>query len=329
MSPRNVTLVSRLVPGMVLGLLVLILLVLLGDMRQVTHLMQAYDWRYLPLVLLLTLFNYSIRFIKWHFSIGRTGVKSLSIINSAQLFMAAFPLTVSQGKVSHALKGIWLNQKSGMPAGRSNLILAADQVSDWLAVLALSILGVIAYPAYWPVFLFVLIVLLAIIVFNQEPASSDAWRTLEKQIPALSEYMLRLRQSIFGGLSVYRLIPGIVAFMLGVISWLLEGLCLFLILLGTGLEPSYQLLVTAIWIVVLSTLIGALTGMPGGLGAIEVALATTLTLFTGLAPAVATIATVLFRLSTLWFKVIIGLVVWRFSPGLTGLRSQNGTIVEG
>jgi glycosyltransferase 2 family protein len=317
--------VSRLVPG----LLVLILLVLLGDIGQVSRLMQAFDWRYLPLVLLLTLMNYSIRFIKWHFSIGRTGVKSLSIINSAQLFMAAFPLTVSPERVSQALKGIWLNQKSGMPAGRSNLIMAADQVSDWLAVLALTILGVIAYPAYWPVFLFVLIILLAIIVFNQEPASSDAWRALEKQIPALSEHLLRLRQSLSGGLSVYRLIPGIVAFLLGVISWMLEGLCLFLILMGTGLEPSYQLLITSVWIVALSTLIGAMTGMPGGLGAVEVALAATLTLFTDLAPAVATVATVLFRLSTLWFKVIIGLVVWRFSPGLTGLRSQNGTVVEG
>jgi hypothetical protein len=33
-----------------------------------------------------------------------------------------------------------------------------------------------------------------------------------------------------------------------------------------------------------------------------------------LLPPVATVATVLFRLSTLWFKVVIGMIVWRFHP---------------
>jgi glycosyltransferase 2 family protein len=328
MSARNVTMVSRLVPGMILGFLVLLMLVLLGDYREVSLIMGHFNWRYLPLVLLLSLIGYFFRFIKWHFSLGRTGAKSFSFGNSIHLFLAAFPLSLSQGKVSQALKSIWLKQKSDMPVGRSTLVMAADQVSDLLSVLALSVLGVIAYPAYWPVFLFVLVVLLAVIVFNQEPASSDTWLVLEKQIPALPEYMLRLRQLFTGGLSIYRPLPVVIAFVLGILSWLGEGIGLYLILLGVGLEPGFQLLAASVWVVALSTLIGSITGLPGGLGAVEVALATMLTLFTGLAPAMATVATVLFRLTTLWFKFAIGLTVWRFSPGLTGLRPQSGTVIE-
>jgi glycosyltransferase 2 family protein len=328
MSARNVSMMSRVVPGMVLGLLVMILLILLGDMNEVSSRMRSFDRGYLLLALLLTLVNYFIRIFKWHFSLGRTGMKSLSFANSAQLFMAAFPLTVSQGKVSQALKSIWLKQKSGMPAGRSTQVLAADQVSDWLAVLALSILGVVAYPVYWPVFLFVLVALLAVIVFGQDQVALESWGGLENQLPALPDAMLRLRQLLTGGLSLYRPFPAVLAFVLGVISWLGEGVCLYLILLGAGLEPGFQLLATAIWITALSSLIGAVSGLPGGLGAIEVALATMLTLFTGLNPASATVATVLFRLTTFWFKILVGLVVWRFSPGLSGLRTQNGTVVE-
>jgi glycosyltransferase 2 family protein len=328
MNAKNVSMVGRLIPGMVLGFLVLLVLILLGDMTEVTLIMSQFNWRFLPVVLLLTLVNYFIRILKWHFSLGRSGPRNLTFANSAQLFMAAFPLTLSQGQVSEAIKGIWLKQKSDMPVGRSAQVLAADQISDWLAVMALAILGVVAYPAYWPVFLIVLITLLAILVFGKDPGMNDSWGGIDQQFPALSGAITRLRQLFTGGLSLYRPVPGLFAFGLGVLSWLGEGVCMYLILLGTGLEASFQLLAVSIWIVALSTLIGVLSGLPGGLGAIEVALATTLTLFTGLPPAVATVATVLFRLTTLWFKVVLGIIVWRFSPGLSGLRSKRGTIVE-
>jgi glycosyltransferase 2 family protein len=328
MTARSITLLNRLVPGLILGFLVLIMLILLGDVSEVSTRMRQFNWGYLPLVLLLTLLNYFVRILKWHFSLGRTGPRTLSFSHSAQLFMAAFPLSVSQGKISQALKGIWLNQKSGMPAGRSTQVLAAEQVSDWMAVIVLSILGVVAYPLYWPVFLFVLFALLAVLLFSQEQVSLDAYGGLEKQIPALPELMLRLRQALSGGLALYKPLSGLLAFVLGVISWLGEGVCLYLILLGIGMDASFQLLATAIWITALSSLIGAVSGLPGGLGAIEVALATSLTLFTGLSPALATTAIIIFRLSTFWFKIVIGLIVWRFSPGLSGLRTKSGTIVE-
>jgi glycosyltransferase 2 family protein len=328
MTARSVTLMNRLVPGLSLGFLVLIMLILLGDVSEVSSRMQQFDWGYLPLVLLLTLVNYFIRILKWHFSLGRSGSKYISFTNSAQLFLAAFPLSVSQGKISQALKGIWLKQKSGMPAGRSTQVLAAEQISDWMAVIVLSILGVVAYPIYWPVFLFVLFALLAVLVFSQDQVSLDAYGGLEKQIPALPELMLRLRQLLSGGLALYKPLSGILAFVLGVISWLGEGICLYLILLGVGLDGGFQLLATSIWITALSSLIGAVSGLPGGLGAIEVVLATSLTLFTGLSPALATTAVIIYRLATFWFKIVIGLIVWRFSPGLSGLRTKSGTIID-
>jgi glycosyltransferase 2 family protein len=175
MSARNMSMMGRVVPGMVLGFLVLLVLILLGDMNEVTSGLRVYDWRYFLLVLLLTLFIYIIRIFKWHFSLGRIGLKRLSFANSAQVFMAAFPLTVSQGKIAKVLKGIWLNKKSGLPVGRSGQVLAADQVSDWLALLALFILGVIAYPAYWPVFLFVLAAALVLLILIRAEVSLDFW----------------------------------------------------------------------------------------------------------------------------------------------------------
>lgn len=328
MTSRSQSVISRIIPGIVLGLLVLLGLMLLGDIQAVSRGMLLFDWRYLLAVLLLGLVNYFIRIIKWHYSLGCTGVMRLSFTSSAHLFLAAFPLTASQGKVGQALSSIWLKQKSGMPASWSSQALAADSSSDWIAALALLLVGVAAFPAYWLALLILYIALAGLVVLLKNYVTLDSWSGLVQQLPALAEAINRLRMTFSNGLALYRPSSGSIAFLLGLLSWIGDGVCLFLILIGAGLQPTLQLLAAAVWIIALASLAGGLSGLPGGLGAIEVALAAALTAFTGLPPALATVATVLHRLSTFWFKIWVGLIIWRFSPGLPGLRAMNGKVVE-
>jgi hypothetical protein len=50
-----------------------------------------------------------------------------------------------------------------------------------------------------------------------------------------------------------------------------------------------------------------------------------LALITGASPAVAAAATLLIRMGTLWFGVLLGLIVWAFSPHMIGLKVNHGT----
>jgi hypothetical protein len=59
----------------------------------------------------LTLWNYLLRFIKWHYFLGQVGVEKLRVLESARLFVAGFPLAVTPGKVGETLKGVWLNMQ--------------------------------------------------------------------------------------------------------------------------------------------------------------------------------------------------------------------------
>jgi uncharacterized protein (TIRG00374 family) len=112
------------------------------------------------------------------------------------------------------------------------------------------------------------------------------------------------------------------------VSWLGEGIGFYLILRGLGLPASLQLAATAIFILAFATVIGAVSALPGGLGAAEASIAGMLTLLVGIDPAQATTATVLIRLATLWFGVLLGLFTWLISPDLLGLRETHGTLVE-
>ena len=89
-----------------------------------------------------------------------------------------------------------------------------------------------------------------------------------------------------------------------------------------------RLLALAIFVMAFSTVVGAVSALPGGLGAAELSMTGMLVLLAGLDAAVASSATVLIRIGTLWFGVLLGLLVWAISPEMLGLRGNNERIAE-
>ena len=328
MNHTTVPLTKRLIPGLILGFVVLIGLALLGDLRDVSQSLLRFRWEYFLIALVLTLVNYVLRFFKWHFYLGQIGVRGLSMLESARLFVAGFPLAVTPGKVGEALKGVWLNKLTGVPVGRGVSVVLAERISDGLAVLILSTLGIVAYPQYWPAFVAILGLLLAMVVLSQIRPAALFLLGLGEKLPLVNRFAHHLREFYEGSFALFR--PGamLIAVLLGTISWLGEGLGLYFILLGLGMEPSTQLMAMSVFVLSFSTAIGAASALPGGLGAAEVSIAGMLTLVEGMTPAAATSATLLIRLATLWFGVGLGLIAWTFSSDLLGFTRETEAAAE-
>src|SRR5665648_534417 len=115
MKKQNLTITSkqivkRILPAVILGFFVLLLLGFIGDLQEVVQTLEEFNWAIFPLILVFTLFNYSLRFVKWHFYLGQLGVRNFPIQQSARLFVAGFPLAMTPGKVGEVLKGVWVKQ---------------------------------------------------------------------------------------------------------------------------------------------------------------------------------------------------------------------------
>jgi len=327
-TTSSTSILRRMIPGLLLGFMVLVGLGVLGDLRQVSQMILNFDWRVFPFVLLLTLFNYTLRFVKWHFYLKQIGAEGLSKRQSLRLFVAGFPLAVTPGKVGEVLKGVWLKQFAGVPVARGVSVVVAERISDGFAVLLLSTLGVIAYPQYWPVFLFVLLVLLAVVTLSQIRPLALALLGWGERLPLVRRYIPGLREFYEGSFALFRPWTTLVAVGLGTISWLGEGIGFYLILLGLGMKQSLELAAFAVFVLSFSTVVGAASALPGGLGAAEASIAGMLTLMEGVRPELAATATVLIRLATLWFGVALGLLTWLISIDLLGLRYQDEPIAE-
>lgn len=321
------SLLRKIAFGLLGGFLVFVAVALIGDLRSVAGRLGEFRWLYFLPALGLTLFNYTLRFFKWDYYLHLLGVR-LPRLESARLFVGGFPLAVTPGKTGEVLKAIWLQAKSGLPAAKGVSVVAAERISDGLAVLILSILGVVSYPRYWPAFAILLAGLVSLIVIVQIWPLAERLLGIAAKLPLLGRAAGSLYEFYEGSAVLFQPKAVLTGVGLGTVSWLGEGIGFYLILLGLGLEPGWVLLSQAVFVLAFSTVVGAVSALPGGLGAAEASIAGMLAFTAGLDGGLAASATLLIRLATLWFGVSLGLAVWAVSPQLLGLGEGNGKIGE-
>jgi glycosyltransferase 2 family protein len=314
---------SKIGVGLALGLAVIIGLSLLADVRAVAAQVRTFRWVLAPAVLALTLFNYALRFVKWHFYIRRIGAVGIRWQDSLRIFVGGFPLALSPGKIAEPIKAIWLQQATGVPVARGIPVVVAERISDGLAVLLLSAFGVVAFPRYSAAFVAVLVLLLAVVAASQIRPVAVRLLALGERLPLVSRWMHHAREFYEGMYQVFGVRATLFAVALGMVSWLGEGVGFYLVLCGVGLPPSRELAAAAIFVLSFSTVVGAVSSLPGGLGAAEASIAGMLSLTQGTSAEVAAAATLLIRFFTLWFGVALGIGVWLISPRLLTFRLAN------
>ncbi|GAC1537681.1 MAG: lysylphosphatidylglycerol synthase transmembrane domain-containing protein [Herpetosiphon sp.] len=295
--------------GAFLGAGVFVVLGLSTDMRGVGQSLAGFRWSLLAAVLGWTIFNYTLRWLKWEYYLRKLGVGSgVTRIDSALLFTSGMVMAVTPGKIGEVFKSYLLKQINGTPVAASAPIVVAERLTDGLGMLLLMVIGLNLYPPARPLVL--LLLLLAIIGFAAiqyrpltEWALERAARTrgLRRFAPALNNFYA----SSFKLLS-WRLM--LVSTLISVVSWFGECIAFYYVLVGVGAQGDPHLLLVATFIFAASTLWGLVSFLPGGLGVSEASTAALLILLvSGLShPAVAA-ATILIRFCTLWFGVILGL----------------------
>lgn len=275
-----------------------------GGWQDVLAALRQVSWPVLLLLLLLSLVNYGLRFARWQHYLSLFGHR-VPWLRSLRIYLGGFALTTTPGKAGEALRCVLL-QPLGVSWPHSLAALLAERLGDLVAILLLAAIGLSAYPQGRGVMLFMTVVLLLLLLFIQQRRwleQLDQWlrRRFSGRAAALAagliETMLHSSRLFSLPLLVYSAV-------LGVVAWGAEGVAFYYLVqvLGTDLD-----LPTALFIYAFSMLVGAVSFLPGGLGGAELAMVTLLTLH-GMSPGVAVAATVIIRLATLWFAVLLGAV---------------------
>ena len=252
-------------------------------------------------MLSLSALNYALRFLRWHYYLRTLG-SSIPWRDNLRIYIGGFALTTTPGKAGEMARSLWL-RPYGVPATVSLAAFLTERLQDFLAILLLSSLGASWYGgAKWAVLTSLCLVAVAalVLLMPKIPALKALFRG-QGRLASLGRRLAEILLLARACLTPRRLLFG---FLLGAAAWGAEafGFSWLMRSLGHPLD-----LPVAVSIYALSMLAGALSFMPGGLGGSEAAMVLLLRMLrVPLSAAVA--ATLLIRLATLWFAVLLGII---------------------
>lgn len=103
-----------------------------------------FQWVYAIPVLVLTVANYGLRFLKWHYLLVRLGIR-VPMGENLIFFVSGLAMVISPGKAGEILKPWLVRARTGAAMARSIPALVTERLTDGIAMLILAAFGVATY----------------------------------------------------------------------------------------------------------------------------------------------------------------------------------------
>lgn len=257
----------------------------------------------LLVLLAMSSLNYALRFGRWNLYLQAFGHR-LPVREHARIYLTGFALTTTPGKAGEGIRAVFL-ARLGVPYTTSFAAMFSERVSDLMAVLVLCMPGLEGNPRFHgAVLLLGAAVIAGWVVLGWKGLTPRAHRlaqALRGRLGVIARHATRVIEQA-QRCHAPRLLAA--STLLGVAAWAAEAVAFAWLTswLGMHLTTGY-----AVFVYAASLIAGAISVMPGGLGGAEAAMVALLML-KGVAAPEAAVATVLIRLATLWFAVVLGLL---------------------
>jgi len=277
----------------------------------------AWGW-YIP-ILLLTLVNYGLRYLKWHYLLGQLGIH-IPHRDNMWIFATGLAMVISPAKAGEVVKPYLVRELTGASMVKTIPALVAERATDGIAVVALAAIGVTTYYAEATNLILgvTAAIFLVIVAVAIEPIANIAIK-LVGALPVIGRIAPRLDEAYRALRVCLAPIPLFVTVMLSLVAWFAECVGYWLVFMGMHVGAS---LGVCTFLYAFATVFGAPS--PGGMGMADLALAEgAIGLIEGVSPGQALAASLLVRVATLWFGVVIGAFALLRVDGLIARAHTN------
>ncbi len=288
---------SNLWIGLIAGVIVYSALAAYADSERVLSAISLFHMEYIPALLALSLASYIFRFIKWHYFF-RVLHLDIGFKENLWVFLSGLLMAVTPGKYGEIWKSWLIRDIRGYDLHTTMPIVFLDRITDFIAMLILASLGIFVFNMGILLFSLAMAAILCMLIVLRSEA------IMLKIIPA-TERLRNVRAAYLGSAGLLKSRPLAFTILISLIAWFAECLVFYLTFRGLSVRAD---LLESIFVYVISSIAGAMTMLPGGLGVTEASL-------TGLSIHLMTIdepitvaATIIARIITLWFTVGLGAV---------------------
>jgi len=294
---------QRVLISIVLAGVIYLAFTVYANFTQVLHAFGLFNWLLLPILLLLSFLNYFARFLKWDFylSIIRVDIKK---IDSLSTFMSGLIMSVTPAKLGEVLKSVLVKEITGAPISKTAPIILAERITDFLSLLIIAITGAYLFDYGGKITIIVAIFFIALIIIISNKKIALPIINFAERISFIKKYIHNIHSAYESSYQLLKPKPLLQMTVLSLIAWGFECLGYYIILENFNLNFGF---LWAFFSYSFSTIIGAISMLPGGLGLTEGSL-TFLLVQKQVATDIAVATTFIIRVVTLWFAVLVGIV---------------------
>ena len=308
---------SRLIFGFVLGVAVWAGLLFYGDVSAIIEATGQLAPSVLLASLVLSTLNYFIRAYRWQKLLETIDIR-IPIGESTVVFLAGLSMTLTPMKVGEILKSALLKQSRNIPVAATAPVVMAERITDLAAMVLLASLGSLSLDKGYYVAIAGTGFVACIVAVCTVRLVGEAVLRICAYLPYLKHRAESLRDAYNHLGLLVAPAPLAQATLLGLFAWGTH--CIALLVLVRSFPDVAFGVADSLFAYATPLLAGTLSMLPGGLGLTEASMAGLLRELggDGLTVAVAAASTIVIRLVTFWWAIIVGvgaLVLWRRQYG--------------
>lgn len=277
-------------------------LAFIGDVNRTTEVLVSFSFQDWTVILGFSLVNYAIRYLRWErYIVLASGVRP-ERWRHVLVYLGGFALTTTPGKAGEAIRSFYLRAYA-VPVTASLSAFAVERIMDLLTIAMLATLIAGESPTFRWLILAAMATIFLVILLLQGKRAVTWTRKAANCCHGRSRKLVHgIAKTLSSSSTLMRPPMAAAGLISGLLAWGCEGVAFTYVLhvLGADLPAVY-----AIGVYALAMLVGALSFVPGGLGGTEVAM-TLLLVARGTPLDVGVAATMICRVATLWFAVLLG-----------------------
>ena len=304
---------NRLILVLVAAIGIYAIFLFISDFNIISEKISNFKIYYLPLILLLVTVSWIPLIFRWHFLLKNCEIQ-IPFTKSILVYLSGSALQITPGQIGELIKAQILKTGFNIPRTKTAPVVLVEKVYDLIGAIIASIIGIIILELEIYLIVFAIFVLALIFFFIYYKPAFEFFLKQIIKMKFFSKYTENISES-------YEVIKksttpkvAIFSIFLSITYWFIVSVAVYYTLLAFDVDILNYLKVLSIFTT--STILGAITFIPGGIGVTEGSIAGLFTL-EGIHMSTALILSVMIRIVTLWYNVGIGFIALKFSGGFS------------
>ena len=285
----------------------------LSDFSIISEKISNFKINYLPVIILFASVSWIPLIIKWHLLLKNCEI-DIPLKKSITVWFAGVAFEITPGHIGALMKSQILKTSSNIPRTKTVPIIIVEKVYELIGAILASVIGIIILGMEFYLIIIAISGLVVIFFFMYHKPASELFfnritklKFFTKYVENLSEFYEIVKKST-------NVKTATICILLALTYWFMVSAAAYYTLIAFDVNILDYLKVLAIYTT--SSLLGAISFIPGGIGITEGSITGLFTL-NGIDVSTALILSVMIRVFTLWYSVGIGFISLKFTCGFS------------